>query len=294
MKIMVIGSSGQLGADIVEALPQAGYQAIPVAGREDLDITNTPAFARFLDQHQPDAVINTAAFHNVDLCEREVDNAYRVNTIAVRGLAVECRQRGVLFFQIGTDYVMDGPADSQPLPETAPVHPKSIYALTRFGGDCMTLTHAPSVGYVVRTCGLFGMAGCKLKGGLNFVDTMITAARAGKPMRVVADQIVAPTATDDLAKQLILMIQRRPAPGLYHAVSHGQCSWHEFACAALALAGINHPIAPVSSGEFAAPAHRPSYSVLDNARLRKEGIDIMTDWRTSLRRYVEKKYPARQ
>ncbi len=294
MKIMVIGSSGQLGADIVEALPQAGCQAIPVTGREELDITNTPAFAGFLDQHQPDAVINTAAFHNVDLCEREVDNAYRVNTIAVRGLAVECRQRGVLFFQIGTDYVMDGPADSQPLPETAPVHPKSIYALTRFGGDCMTLTHAPSVGYVVRTCGLFGMAGCKLKGGLNFVDTMITAARAGKPMRVVADQIVAPTATDDLAKQLILMIQRRPAPGLYHAVSHGQCSWHEFACAALALAGINHPIAPVSSSEFAAPAHRPSYSVLDNARLRKEGIDIMTDWRTSLRRYVEKKYPARQ
>ena len=294
MKIMVIGSSGQLGADIVEALPQAGCQAIPVTGREELDITNTPAFAGFLDQHQPDAVINTAAFHNVDLCEREVDNAYRVNTIAVRGLAVECRQRGVLFFQIGTDYVMDGPADSQPLPETAPVHPKSIYALTRFGGDCMTLTHAPSVGYVVRTCGLFGMAGCKLKGGLNFVDTMITAARAGKPMRVVADQIVAPTATEDLAKQLILMIQRRPAPGLYHAVSHGQCSWHEFACAALALAGINHPIAPVSSGEFAAPAHRPSYSVLDNARLRKEGIDIMTDWRTSLRRYVEKKYPARQ
>ncbi len=292
MKIMVIGSSGQLGADIVEALPPAGYEALPVTGREELDITHTAAFAGFVDQHRPDAVINTAAFHNVDLCEREADNAYRVNTVAVRGLAMECQKRGVLFFQIGTDYVMDGPADSKPLPETAPVHPKSIYALTRFGGDCMTLTHAPSVGYVVRTCGLFGMAGCKLKGGLNFVDTMITVARAGKPMRVVADQIVAPTPTDDLAKQLILMIQRRPAPGLYHAVSHGQCSWHEFACAALAQAGIDHPIAPVSSSEFAAPAHRPGYSVLDNARLRKDGIDIMTDWRTALRRYVEKKYPA--
>ena len=291
MKIMVIGSSGQLGADIVEALPQAGCQALPVSGRQELDITNTPAFAGFLDQHRPDAVINTAAFHNVDLCEREFDNAYRVNTIAVRGLAVECQQRGVLFFQIGTDYVMDGPVDSKPLPETAPVHPKSIYALTRFGGDCMTLTHAPGVGYVVRTCGLFGMAGCKLKGGLNFVDTMITAARAGKPMRVVADQIVAPTPTDDLAKQLILMVQRRPGPGLYHAVSHGQCSWHEFACAALLLAGIDHPIAAVSSGEFAAPARRPSYSVLDNALLRSGGIDIMTDWRTALRRYIDKKYP---
>ncbi len=291
MKIMVIGSSGQLGADIVEALPRAGFQALPVTGRQELDITNTVAFASFLDQQRPDAVINTAAFHNVDLCEREFDSAYRVNTIAVRGLAVECQKRGILLFQIGTDYVMDGPVDSKPLPETAPVHPKSIYALTRFGGDCMTLTHAPAVGYVVRTCGLFGMAGCKLKGGLNFVDTMITVARAGKPMRVVADQIVAPTPTDELAQQLILMIQRRPGPGLYHAVSHGQCSWHEFACAALTLAGIDHPIAPVSSGEFAAPAHRPGYSVLDNAVLRHAGIDIMTDWRTGLQRYIGKKYP---
>lgn len=291
MNTMVIGSTGQLGADLVAALPQAGLQVLPVRGRQDLDIANTAAFAAYLDQHQPHAVINTAAFHNVDLCESEPDNAYRVNTLAVRGMAIECQKRGILLFQIGTDYVMDGPADSQPLPETAAVHPKSIYALTRFGGDCMTLTHAPTMGYVVRTCGLFGMAGCKLKGGLNFVDTMITAARAGKPMRVVADQIVAPTPTDELARQLILMIQRRPAPGLYHAVSHGQCSWHEFACTALTLAGINHPIAPVSSGEFAAPAHRPGYSVLDNARLRQLGMDIMTHWRSSLQRYVEKKYP---
>lgn len=291
MKIMVIGSTGQLGADLVAALPQAGLQALAVSGRQDMDITNTAAFAAFLDQHRPDAVINTAAFHNVDLCESQPDSAYQVNTIAVRGLAVECQKRGILLFQIGTDYVMDGPPDSKPLPESAAVHPKSIYALTRFGGDCMTLTHAPTMGYVVRTCGLFGLAGCKLKGGLNFVDTMITAARAGKPMRVVADQIVAPTPTDDLAEQLILMIQRRPDPGLYHAVSHGQCSWHEFACTALTLAGLDHPIAPVSSDEFAAPAHRPSYSVLDNARLRYLGLDIMTDWRSGLQRFIEKKYP---
>jgi dTDP-4-dehydrorhamnose reductase len=291
MKVMVIGSTGQLGADLVAALPQAGCGTLAVSGRQELDITNTPAFAAFVDQHHPDAVINTAAFHNVDLCESQTDSAYQVNTIAVRGLAVECQKRGILFFQIGTDYVMDGPVDGKPLPETAPVHPKSIYALTRFGGDCMTLTHAPTVGYVVRTCGLFGIAGCKLKGGLNFVDTMIAAARAGKPMRVVADQIVAPTPTDDLAKQLILMIQRRPGPGLYHAVSHGQCSWHEFACAALSLAGIDHPITPVSSGEFAAPAQRPFYSVLDNQRLRNLGMDIMGDWRESLRRFIETKYP---
>jgi dTDP-4-dehydrorhamnose reductase len=290
MKVVVIGSTGQLGADLLEALPQAGGQAIAIRGRQDLDIANTTAFAALLDHHQPDAVINTAAFHNVDLCESEAENAYRINTLAVRGLAVECQKRGVMLLQIGTDYVMEGAPACQALPETAAVQPKSIYALTRFGGDCMTLAHAPTMGYVVRTCGLFGMAGCKLKGGLNFVDTMIKAARAGKPLRVVADQIVAPTPTDELARQLILMLQRRPGPGLYHAVAHGQCSWHEFASAALMLAGIDHPIAPVSSNEFAAPARRPAYSVLDNARLRHLGMDIMTDWRSGLKRYVEKKY----
>ncbi len=291
MRVLVVGSTGQLGADLVEALPQAGYTVLPVRGRDQLDICNTPAFAGFLDQHRPDAVINTAAFHNVDLCESEAETAYRVNTVAVRGLAVECQKRNVLLFQIGTDYVMEGQPECKALPETAAVHPKSIYALTRFGGDCMTLTHAPTMGYVVRTCGLFGMAGCKLKGGLNFVDTMIAAARAARPMRVVADQIVAPTPTDDLARQLILMLQRRPDPGLYHAVSHGQCSWHEFASATLTLAGIDHPIEPVSSNEFAAPARRPDYSVLDNARLRHLGMDIMTGWRSGLQRYIEKKYP---
>ncbi len=294
MKVVVIGSTGQLGADLLEALPLAGCQAIAISGRQELDIANTPAFAAFLDQHRPDGVINTAAFHNVDLCESEAENAYRINTLAVRGLAVECQKRGVLLFQIGTDYVMEGEPECKALPETAAVHPKSVYALTRFGGDCMTLTHAPAMGYVVRTCGLFGMAGCKLKGGLNFVDTMIKAARAGKPLRVVADQIVSPTPTDDLARELILMLQRRPGPGLYHAVAHGQCSWHEFACAALLLAGIDHPITPVSSNEFAAAARRPAYSVLDNARLRHLGMDIMMDWRSGLKRYIEKKYPRQR
>ncbi len=292
MKVMVIGSTGQLGADLVEALPRAGCAVLAISGRRELDITNTSAFAAFLDQHHPDAVINTAAFHNVDLCESEVDQAYHVNTIAVRGLAVECQKRNVLVFQIGTDYVMEGEPECKPLPESAPAHPKSIYALTRFGGDCMTLTFAATTGYVVRTCGLFGMAGCKLKGGLNFVDTMIRSARAGKPMRVVNDQIVAPTPTDDLARQLILMLHNPPGPGLYHAVSHGQCSWHEFACAALAYAGIHHPITAVRSSEFAAPAQRPVYSVLDNARLRQLGMDRMTDWHQSLQRYIEKKYPV--
>ncbi len=114
----------------------------------------------------------------------------------------------------------------------------------------MTLAHAPTCGYVVRSCGLFGVAGCKLKGGLNFVDTMIKAARDGKPLRVVDDQTVAPTPTDDLARQLAAILDAGKSacpPGLYHAVSHGQTTWYNFAKTALELAKIPHTITPVLS-----------------------------------------------
>ena len=292
MKIAILGSSGQLGFDLTRLAPQQGHDVAPYSGRAELDITDAAAFAGMLDAIHPDAVINTAAYHNVDLCEKETDAAYRTNVVAVRELARACEARRITFMQIGTDYVVEGAPANQPVPESAPVCPKSIYALTRFGGDSMTLAHAPNHGYVVRSCGLFGVAGCKLKGGLNFVDTMIKAAQAGKPLRVVSDQIVAPTPTDDLARQLLAILEKKIPPGLYHAVSHGQCSWYQFAKTALELSGIPHSIEAVPSTTYAAPAIRPTYSVLDNANLRALGLDQMATWQDSLARYVHTKYNA--
>ena len=322
MRIALIGSSGQLGFDLARTLPARRHTVIPFAGRADLDICNTPAFIEMLQRDKPDAVINTAAFHNVDLCEKETDAAYRTNVVAIRDLAKACEAAHILFFQIGTDYVAEGFPDNKPIPESAPMHPNSIYSLTRFGGDCMTLTHAPTVGYVVRSCGLFGVAGCKLKGGLNFIDTIIKKARegasgGGKKLRVVDDQIVAPTPTDDLAVQLAIMLEAaqstaavvaasalgggtlgrplssvRLAPGLYHAVSHGETSWYNFARTALQLAGIPHDIEPVPSSVYAAPAQRPRYSVLDNAKLRALHLDQMRPWEEGLKRYISAKYSA--
>ena len=293
MKIAIIGSSGQLGHDLMRILPAAGLNAIGFSGRAELDIGNAAAVEAMLDTHQPDAVINTAAFHNVDLCESRPDEAWKINAVAVRDAAKACQKRKILWMQIGTDYVAEGWPGCQPIAENAAVFPKSIYAASRFAGDCLTLSHAPEYGYVVRTCGLFGLAGCKLKGGLNFVDTMIAAARTGKPLRVVSDQIVAPTATDTLSRQLAALLEHQPGPGLYHAVSHGQCSWHEFAQTALHMAGLQVTVEPVSSTAFAAAAIRPRYSVLDNARLRAVGLDLMEDWQKSLQRYIACKYPPR-
>jgi len=320
MRIAVIGTSGQLGYDLALQIPARGHTLLAFAGRAELDICDAAAFAAMLDRDKPECVINTAAFHNVDLCEKEADAAYRTNVLAVRDMARTCEAKGVLFFQIGTDYVAEGFPACKPVPESAAVHPNSIYSLTRYGGDCMTLTHAPTVGYVVRSCGLFGIAGCKLKGGLNFVDTMIKAARDGKKLRVVDDQVVAPTPTDDLAAQLITMADAAHAsllagayggklggsglggmalnsarlqPGLYHAVSHGEVSWFAFAKRALELAGVPHEIEPVPSSTYAAPAKRPRYSVLDNAKLRAAGMDRMRSWEEGLKRYIAAKYAAR-
>jgi dTDP-4-dehydrorhamnose reductase len=294
MKIAVIGTSGQLGCDLERALPGRGHEVISIAGRADLDVTDAGAFAALLDDRKPDAIINTAAFHNVDLCEKETDAAYRTNVVAVREMAKACELRGVVFVQIGTDYVVEGAPANRPVPETAAVFPNSIYSITRFGGDCMTLAHAPNFGYVVRSCGLFGLAGCKLKGGLNFVDTMIKMGREGKKLRVVDDQTVAPTPTDELAVQLAIILEagrEKLRPGLYHAVAHGETNWFNFAKTALEIANIPTDIEPVPSSTYAAPAKRPRYSVLDNAKLRAAGLDKMTDWQEGLERYVRAKYP---
>ncbi len=290
MRIAVIGSSGQLGFDIVRAVQRHGHEVIGFAGRAELDITDTVAVVGMLEQHKPDAMINTAAFHHVDLCETQPTAAFNTNVLAVRQMAKACEERKMIFMQIGTDYVMEGWPECKPLPETAAAHPASIYGVTRFGGDCMTLAHASTFGYVVRTCGLFGVAGCKLRGGLNFVDTMIAAARAGKELKVVNRQIVAPTPCDDLAEHLMAMIKQRVPAGLYHVVSHGQCSWFDFAQAAIKFSGLDYQVTPVSAAEHATPAHRPRYSVLDNAKLRALGMDKMRDWRESLERYVREKY----
>ena len=307
MRIAILGSSGQLGFDLVRFLKSQGeHTALPFSGRAELDVCDTAAFTAMLERDRPEAVINTAAFHNVDLCEQETEAAYRTNVVAVRGMAQACESRRIWFVQIGTDYVMEGAPENKPLPETAAVAPKSIYGLTRFGGDCMTLAHAPQFGYVVRSCGLFGVAGCKLKGGLNFVDTMIAAAQAGKPLRVVDDQIVAPTPTDELATQLVLILEKAAEggvggvgwmpPGLYHAVSQGECSWYQFAKRGLEIWAANgggvFEISPVPSTTYAAPAKRPCYSVLDNAKLRVLGLNKMGPWEQALERFVKAKYGA--
>ncbi len=295
MKIAVIGTSGQLGFDLHRLLPGAGHDVIPFSGRAELDITDPIAIHQTLERVKPDALINTAAFHNVDLCEKESDAALRTNVTAVRDLAKSCESRGITFIQIGTDYVTEGHPHNTPIPESCARSPHLHLRPHALWWRLHDPHPRPHLRLRRALCGLFGVAGCKLKGGLNFIDTMIKAAREGgpeKPLRVVDDQIVAPTPTDDLARQLAAILnagKTKCPPGLYHAVSHGETSWYNFAKTALELANVPHVIHPVASSVYAAPAKRPRYSVLDNAKLRALNLDLMRP-RESLARYLQQKY----
>ena len=282
-------------------------------------------------------MINTAAFHNVDLCEKETDAAYRTNVIAVRELAKLCEAAGVWFFQIGTDYVVEGAPENKPLPESARCGRRAFmrHALWRGLHDAFACADARICGAIVRA---FWRGGVQTQRRAEFCGSDDPDGAEGNKLRVVDDQTVAPTPTDDLAKQLRIMIEHAAAgwaaaagsqfsvagshlpfsgsqhsalstqhsgpgtehsalsPGLYHAVSHGAVTWYAFAKRALEFAGLEKAAAemePVASSVYAAPAKRPRYSVLDNAKLRAAGLDVMGTWEEGLKRYVAGKYGKR-
>jgi dTDP-4-dehydrorhamnose reductase len=164
--------------------------------------------------------------------------------------------------------------------------PLSVYGNSRLAGEYLVRSQARKH-VLIRTCGLYGSAGSRGKGG-NFVETMLEKARRGDRIEVVDDQTVTPTYTGDLAAQVATLLDAG-ANGLYHATNEGQCSWHTFAAAIFEIAGVGADLHPTTSAQYRAPARRPRYSVLENARLKKEGLNRMRPWREALADYLEQR-----
>lgn len=290
MKIILIGANGQLGSDLSVALQQhevlAAIQPNTDDGRihpvVEIDILNVADVRALLSRFQPEVVINTAAFHRVDDIERDASMALQVNALAAQQMALLCRELDVALMYISTDYVFDG-AGRTPYVETDLPNPISAYGATKLAGELL-IRSAWRKHYIIRTCGLYGMAGAMGKGG-NFVNTMLRMAREGKPVRVVNDQVCTPTFTQDLAEQLAVLIETRQY-GTYHATSDGSCTWYEFACEIFQLAGLAPEVTPLTSEELGLPARRPPYSVLKNQALRDLDIDRMRDWHEALAAYI--------
>ncbi|MCL5994579.1 MAG: dTDP-4-dehydrorhamnose reductase [Chloroflexi bacterium] len=292
MNILLVGANGQLGSDLwtvlkrhnVIAAIQPGTPAGELSPVIDLDISNRDDVRAAVTQYRPDVIINTAAFHRVDDIERDASIALQVNALAAQQMALVCREADVALMYISTDYVFDG-ARREPYVETDLPNPISAYGATKLAGELL-IRSAWHKHYIIRPCGLYGVAGAMGKGG-NFVNTMLRLAREGKPIRVVNDQVCTPTFTEDLAAQIARLIETRQY-GTYHATSDGACTWYEFTCEIFRLAGLAPEVTPVTSEDLGLPARRPAYSVLKNQALQNLGIDCMRDWHEALAAYVTK------
>ena len=280
MNVLLIGGSGQLGSEIRSRW--TGDHIVAPA-HEQLDLENERTVEAAIDAARAELVVNCAAFHNVDACESEPERAFAVNAIAVDRAAALCEQRDITFLTISTDYVFDGCATTPYTEEDCP-RPISTYGASKLTGEHLVLRRAMNA-YVVRTCGVYGIHASRSKG--TFIDGIITQARNGDRPRVVNDVIASPTYAGHLALALRELVERE-AYGLYHACNAGAVSWYDFAGAALEIAGVGRRLESISAAEWKAPARRPAFSALANARLGGLGI-VLPSWREGVAAYLRDK-----
>ena len=284
-KIAVIGANGQLGSDVVEAF--SGTDVLPLTHAE-IELASLDSVAACLRGIRPAVVVNTAAMHHVENCERDAERAFAVNAVGARNLATVTRELDALLIHVSTDYVFDGrrTAGHELLPYTEddlPL-PLNVYGNSKLAGEYFVRS-GNEKHIVLRTSALYGRKPCRAKGGKNFVDRMLELGRERGEVRVVASEMVSPTPTRDLAEQIVALTDAG-VYGLFHATAEGSCSWHEFACEIFAASNINVRCLPARPNEFPAKVPRPSYSVLENARLKQLGLNRFRHWREGLHAYL--------
>ena len=279
----VILGGGQLAFDLQGAWSRRRPEDTLVAlGHADADVADLGSLRAALASHTPRLVVNTAAYNRVDQAEVEVAAAFAVNATGPGNVALACREVEAVLVHVSTDYVFSG-RSRRPHVEGDPVDPVNVYGASKAAGEMLVRCLLPRH-FVVRSSGLYGVAGSSGKGG-NFVETMLALARAGREIRVVDDQVLTPTPTAPLADQIALLAGTE-AYGTYHATCQGECSWYDFAAEIFRRSGLDPPLRRQSSAELGAKARRPAYSVLENANLRRLGLDVLPDWREGLADYL--------
>ena len=277
--ILIVGSRGQLGS----ALMRVYEDRAPVGVEHRLfDVEDAAAVATLFARYRPDVVINTAAYHVVDLCETRPERAFAVNAFAVDRLAAHCTAASARFVHISTDYVFDGTA-TEPYPEDAATAPLNAYGASKVAGEHLLRRHGAEH-VVVRTSGLYGATGAASKGG-SFAERTLRAARAGEPMRVVDDVTTTPSHVAHVAAAIRAIVDAG-ATGTYHVTNAGSCTWHAFAMELVRQAGFDARIEAVPSATFASIVRRPAYSVLAPGAMRAAGLAPLPAWEDGIRDYL--------
>lgn len=279
MRILVTGSNGQLGTELMQLLGDAPQHEVLGLDLPDHDLTDRDHVLGVLTSWEPDAVIHGAAFTAVDLCESEVETAYRVNCAATRFLADGARRVGAHLVYVSTDYVFDGTKDS-PYVEWDRPNPQSVYGRTKLGGES-EIDHGWTIARTSWVCGYHGN---------NMVKTLLRLAAGDGQVSFVDDQIGHPTFAADLASMVAKLAVER-VPGVFHTTNQGAVSWYEFARAVFAEAGQDPDrVSPISTDQLdpPRPAPRPSNSVLDNMAWRMHGFVPSRDFREPLSELVQR------
>ncbi len=280
MRLLVTGAGGMLGRAVVEAAGRVGHDVLACA-RADLDITDADATRRAVATTRPAAVINCAAYTDVDGAEENWSGAEAINAQGARNVAAATAEIGAFVVQVSTDYVFDG-SKREPWLESDAVAPLGVYGETKLAGERAVASVNPAHA-IVRTAWLFGA------GGRNFVDTMLGLGAQRDEVSVVTDQVGCPTWTGHLAGALVEVAERPDETGIHHIAGSGSCSWNEFALEIFARAAIDCRVLPTTSDQFVRPAPRPAYSVLGTQR--RDPL-LLAPWQDGLAEYLASRVTA--
>ena len=276
MKILITGSNGMLGHDLENVLKDKHELILTTS--KTLDITDKDKTMEIIKENNPDIVINSAAYTDVDGCETNQDLAYAVNGYGVENLALACREIDCPLVHVSTDYVFDGTA-RDPIPEDGEIGPISVYGKSKLMGE-QAIQEILDKYFIVRTAWLYGI------NGKNFPKTMLELAENHPEITVVYDEVGTPTYTPDLAYGISELIET-DFYGIYHLTNSGSCSWCEFARYIFEIAGRDVNVVPVTASEFSRPAPRPSYSVLMNKKWIENGFEPLRDYKEAISEYIE-------
>jgi len=279
MKIVIVGSNGQLGSDCCSMLAAQG--TIIGCDLPKMDITQEASVVKFVRDAAPDVIINCAAFTAVDLCETETELAWKVNCDGPKFLAKAAASANARLIHISTDYIFDG---NKPAPEayveTDSPNPLSEYGKSKLAGEQAVMEHLDNY-LILRTAWLYGA------NGKNFLKTMLRLALQDpeRELKVVNDQHGSLTWSDSLTSQIKTLL-RSDLRGIVHTTADGHATWYESARYFLNTMGVPYRMRPCTTAEYPTPAHRPANSILANTVLDQAGLSVFPDWRQDVDRYV--------
>ncbi len=286
-KVMIFGGGGQLGVELCREFERREW-TVQRLDRQSLDVADAGGIEQVIGQADPQVVINAAAYNQVDIAEKEPLAAYQVNALAVRNLAMACRQADALFVHYSTDYVFDG-AKGTPYVEADPPHPLGAYGVSKLAGELYAQAYLEDP-LIFRTSGVFGPGGLFTPRG-NFIELMLRMAKNNSPIRVVADHVASPTYAPAMAVRTADSVEKN-LRGLFHMGGGEPISWYEYAKLIFELAGVSPSLQPTDEREYRTAARRPKFSALANGKLEAAGVSPMPPLRDAVRDYLQAREQA--